>query len=84
MATSFAWAYGDRTNTAWVRSAPWRLSTNVPAPRSSSRSSTRRTWVPSNDVPDSGMDTQYDRTGGSLREVPATRQAVRPRGGGGG
>src|SRR4051794_32479662 len=48
-------------------SSPWRLSTKVPAPRRSSRSSTRRTWVPSNDVPDSGMGTQYDRTGGGLR-----------------
>ena len=53
-----------RTPRARRRRPAW-LSTKVPSPTSSSRSSTRRTCVPSSDP---GMSAAYDRTGGSLRD----------------
>ena len=50
-----------------VPCAVCRLSTKVPWPSSSSRSSTRRTCVPSSDVP-AGMALTLVTSGGALRD----------------
>ena len=79
MPTSVAWANGLRTNTACAMSSPLlsvcRLSTKVPWPTSSSRSSTRRTCVPSNEP---GMAPTLVRTTVEPEEPSATAAAPRP------